>query len=1142
MTQRLNWVGLLVLAVLLGGVSPTLPCSASDADGAALKNSLREAPSVPGERLYYYNGPMRVDVVLSLDELAVRAPGGGSTKSVDAVVPGAATASMGRSGRMHVQLDAAEPGVAGLQAKAASLSAQGYAVEGVLYPRDTRFDTAKNTTTNSARVLTGRLSVKLAEGHTIDEVTASYNVSVVEKVAYSPSTYILEVNSTGLTDSLDIANALYESGMAVFATPLIAQRQQLRLTPDDPLFYQQWHLENTGSPPGGAVAGNDVNIMGAWDAATGSGVNIAIVDEGVEETHEDLAGNARTDLSTDICDGDDDPSPEAGEYHGTACAGVAAAVGNNAKGVAGAAFEAGLVGVRLSPTDLTTDAEYAASLQYLATAADPDDRVQVYSCSWGPADDGETIETFGPLALAAVENAITNGRGGLGAVYTWAAGNGRNSYDNVNFDGWASSRYTIAVGATGAEGTYSYYSEPGASMLVNVPSDYYVTSAISGGIATTDVTGSSGYSSTAYTDYTYAGGFGGTSSAAPLAAGVVGLMLEENPALTWRDVQHVLVTTATKNDPTDTGWIQNGASRWFNHAYGFGRINAAAAVYTAGAWVNMPSSATPLVNSEAITVLIPDNNTSGITRTLSIAGSGYFVAEHVEVTVDVTHTYRGDLSFLLTSPSGTVSELATARGADSTPNYNGWMFTSVAHWGENPNGTWSLRVIDNFTDDIGTLNGWTLRIRGYETVTGPVLSVTPGSRSVSEAAGTTTFDVANAGTGTLDWTAEVESSATWLSIASGSSGTAPGAISLDYDENTSIYPRTATITVTATGASNSPIEVTVEQDGIPAPELSVTPAVRSVAYTAGTTSFGVENLGTGTMTWSAISNETWLSVLAPGSGEDSGTFVVQFTENPWTSVRQGTITVIAAGAVNSPATVTVSQSANPSLSLSVTPSSRSVSSAAGSTTFSVANTGGGTMDWYADVDASSTWLTITSDDSGTNSGTLVIAYESSSSTSGRTGYITVTAPGAANSPRTVSVVQSCAAPAAPTGVSASDGAYSDRVRITWAAVSGASSYRVYRGSTNSFASASSLGVWPETSFDDYSASGPTTSSDGCNSSTTYVKYYYWVTAISSCGEGTAGSSDQGWVGASKQSASAGGILLLLATPAALALVSRRRKR
>ncbi|MDX2177642.1 MAG: S8 family serine peptidase [Candidatus Sumerlaeia bacterium] len=672
--------------------------------------------------LYYYNGDMKVPVDLALDELRVELKDNGqngmTTMRNAAILPGVVrTESVRNAERVaDFQIERAANREE-LQSQADLIRTQLGAerVEAVLYHAEVAERGAETRMS-----LTNEIAVRLAPGTNAAAFAAEYGLTVKRAIEFSPDTYIFQTDGMDLVGSILVANMMVEEDSRVeFATPEIAKQRTPRLVPNDPQFTSQWHLRNTGQVTG-AVAGNDVNIVGAWDLATGAGVNIAIVDDGVQVSHPDLSANAKTAIDIDINGGDSDPSPGASDAHGNSCAGIAAAKGNNGVGVTGAGFNAGIVGVRVISAP-ATDSQEAQAMQHQVNPANAADRVHVSSNSWGPSDTGTILETFGPLAKAAIENGIANGRGGKGTIYVWAAGNGRCSIDNIGKDGWASSRYTIAIGATGPNGTFSYYSEPGSAMLVNTGSSWGTCTAQAGGTTTTDVTGSAGYGSGDYTST-----FGGTSSATPLAAGIVALILERNPNLGWRDVQHILANTATRNDSANTGWAQNGAGKWFNHAYGYGRINALAAVQAAGTWTNLPAEATPLTASETANAAIPDNNATGLSRSLTISGASDFKAEAVEVTVNITHTYRGDLEVFLTSPSGMTSRLMEVHN-DGGDNYSNWMFTSVAHFGENPNGVWTLKIADRYAGDTGTLANWTLKVNGYRSGGGstPTPTATP---------------------------------------------------------------------------------------------------------------------------------------------------------------------------------------------------------------------------------------------------------------------------------------------------------------------------------------------------------------------------------------------------------------------------------
>ncbi|MFM8494351.1 MAG: S8 family serine peptidase, partial [Planctomycetia bacterium] len=505
-------------------------------------------------------------------------------------------------------------------------------------------------------------------------------------------------------------------------TPVLRQ-QQKRFVPNDPLFTSQWHLRNTGQQ--GGTAGEDARLVSAWDIATGSGVVIGIIDDGVQHTHPDLAAAYRADLSYDFNFNDADPTPGTGDDHGTAVAGVAAARGNNGLGVSGSAPAASIAGLRLISLT-TTDQQEATALSYK-----PQD-IAIYSNSWGPTDNGSTLEAPGPLTRAALANAVQTGRGGKGSIYVWAAGNGLQANDNSNYDGYANSRYTIAVTAVDNTGNQAWYAEPGANILVAAPSNGD-SSGTEVGITTTDRTGTAGYNtgSTAgnLPDGNYTNDFGGTSSATPLVSGVVALMLEANPNLGWRDVQHVLATTARKNDPTDLDWTQNGAGRWVNHKYGFGVVDAAAAVNAAKTWTNVGAEVSATTGVITVGQSIPDNSAAGITSSFTLGADVRI--ENMEVVLNATHTSRGNLQVVLTSPSGTRSVLAEKR-ADTGDHYTGWMFSTVRNLGESSAGTWTLTVSDLTAGTVGTFGSWSMNVYG---TAGSGYVAPPAAHTVVVAAG-----------------------------------------------------------------------------------------------------------------------------------------------------------------------------------------------------------------------------------------------------------------------------------------------------------------------------------------------------------------------------------------------------------------------
>ena len=392
--------------------------------------------------------------------------------------------------------------------------------------------------------------------------------------------------------------------------------------------------------------------------------------------------------------------------HGTAVSGIAAANGDR-EGVVGAAPDANLASLRLLANNVT-DFTIASALTH------ENDEIDLYNNSWKA---GSLIAP--PMSLMALHLGASQGRAGLGSNQIFAGGNDGNRRERSDYNAFANSRHTISVAAndytgqqstTYRDGEFSWASEPGASLLVTSPS-----SGNHRGVTTTDIT-TGGYSSgNAEDGGYYTDRFGGTSAAAPLVSGIVALMLEVNPNLTQRDIQHILVETANRDLISDpyVEWSGNaGDDLRHNDRYGFGAIDAEAAIQAAANWT--PVDPEVLVSGSAtIDRAIPDYNykaeePNSIASTISISED--IQVEWAEIVFDADHPYRGDLEVRLTSPDGTESVLAEMR-EDSRGNYK-WVFTSARHWGESSLGDWTLTVTDQRSGSEGTWNNWKLNLYG----------------------------------------------------------------------------------------------------------------------------------------------------------------------------------------------------------------------------------------------------------------------------------------------------------------------------------------------------------------------------------------------------------------------------------------------
>lgn len=471
---------------------------------------------------------------------------------------------------------------------------------------------------------------------------------------------------------------------------------------EDPLLAEQWHLHNRLQP------GEDVNLAPLAGSYRGAGVRVAIIDDGLELGHEDLWPNIVPGASHDYVDGD--ANPDAGPHrHGTSVAGIVGARDENAVGGRGVAPRASLIGYNLLQQSTVTNEADALTRNVAATA--------IATNSWG-GPNTRGLQPAGLLWRDAIAYGLEHGRGGRGTIYTWAAGNGGPA-DNANYDGYTNHRGVIAVAALKDDGRRASYAEPGANIWISAPGGEFCDDGRT--ITTTDRSGDAlGYNvaTTAhdYDDKSYTRCFNGTSAATPSVAGVIALMLEANPTLGWRDVRLILAETARQNDVADSGWQVSATvpAYRFNHKYGFGAVDAQAAVARALTWTNVGPARRHAATSTR-RWSIPDNSDAGLSDTVTISDSGITAIEFVEIAFSSDHTYTGDLEIILTSPNGAESLLsqthACVSGCGKTSRWD-WTFGSARHLGEAADGDWRLTVADKAARDTGAVLSWGVTVHG----------------------------------------------------------------------------------------------------------------------------------------------------------------------------------------------------------------------------------------------------------------------------------------------------------------------------------------------------------------------------------------------------------------------------------------------
>lgn len=618
-------------------------------------------------------------------------------------------------------------------------------------------------------LITDRLIVTFDQAPTAEELDAfAGKYALIKHAAYSDREFLFQLTDhTGMNPVKLVVHLMENEPMVELADHDLNHRMSSYLftPPSDPAFEREWHLHERFIH-GDFDPRSSSRCEAAWQALQNFGggeVVVGVTDDGCKLDHQDFdspgkfAGwgyfrGQRLITSADI---DANPSQmyKTGANHGTSCAGVIAGE-SDAVLTVGAAPGCRLLPIQWEsngPFLLISDTKLRSALDFIA------DKVDVLSNSWGSVP----LSEYPPLVTNRIAQlAQTGGRRGRGIVFLWAAGNencliNHTAEQDVPFtpgferrpDGslvWIGVRATrrfvnslvgvpgvMHVAALASIAQRSHYSNYGPGILICAPTNnvHEYRRLTVRGLGITTTTGERA----AVTDF-----FGGTSSATPLVAGITALVISANPDLTALEVISILKRTASKDldftpyprtppasfdpnptwdvspiAPFDAGAFQNindpdGTwSPWFGH----GKADAAAAVAEATGMRRGPSPSI-IKKASAPELNIPDNNRTGTQDTINIT-DGATIAS-IRVSVDIMHTFIGDLRVTLRSPAGTAIALHDRNGGNADNLKKTFDLATTpglgALNGQSVQGDWMLLVQDLAAVDVGRLNSWELEI------------------------------------------------------------------------------------------------------------------------------------------------------------------------------------------------------------------------------------------------------------------------------------------------------------------------------------------------------------------------------------------------------------------------------------------------
>ena len=526
---------------------------------------------------------------------------------------------------------------------------------------------------------------------------AEFGLELIEDLPYLPHGYNLRLTRLSKENPLKICRTLQARKEIVAAEPDLAFRAALNYIPNDSKYPEQWHLNNRGDMMG-LTTGADVKAELAWETSRGTrDIAICVMDDGFDLDHPDFAGAGKLVAPRDFGQQDLVPEPvNTDDNHGTACAGVALAE-ENGVGTVGLATRCAFMPVRMSM--MLSDQAVVAMFRHAL-----DNKADVISCSWSAASWNFPLST---QINAIIHQCATQGRrNGKGCVILFAAGNENRPLlgekdGRVSHQGFALHPDVLAIAASTSQDRRAGYSNFGPQLACCAPS----SGAGGRGVVTTDRRGGQGYEPT---DYTHS--FGGTSSATPLSAGLAGLILSVNPDLTAAEVRRIMMDSADKIDPANGAYDANGHSALFGH----GRINAARALQMASGVEPPPAAvAETLAMEHRVNKPIQDLTSIEDSITFPVATT----IKEIEVSLNIRHTYIGDLKISLLSPSGAEILLhdRAGGGADDLTvsirsSQEPQLFAPCL--GKPAQGQWKLKIADTAQADTGVLVKWGLAI-GY---------------------------------------------------------------------------------------------------------------------------------------------------------------------------------------------------------------------------------------------------------------------------------------------------------------------------------------------------------------------------------------------------------------------------------------------